>query len=150
MSEDEELRKKVKPRLSLSEAVGLTQKLFQVSIDEKRSKGLESYDDANFYLVEVGATGGRSAPRKFLCKFHNGVETQNRALIDGQNALMQHLGRNGFNVNHPFPNAKGSLVSVVSLANKAVAAQTSEHAVRLLSWVEGSLLADAIISPDIM
>lgn len=146
MSSDEALRKEQKPNLQLNVALDAAKKFFGIEADQKASRVLESYDDANFYLKEQADSSGKS--RKFVLKFHNGVESANAPYIDAQNTLMLHLQKSGFTVPVPTPTLKKKLHATVPLKTKKNA--QINHAVRLLEWVEGRLLSEAEINPSIL
>eukprot|EP00466_Bigelowiella_natans_P001671 jgi/Bigna1/89768/estExt_fgenesh1_pg.C_550044 len=155
MSTDEERRKVEKPNVSIEEACKAVLDIFGICAEIKRCKSLDSYDDANFLICEevVSKGGGR----KFVCKYHNGVESANSRFLDAQNSMMLHLDKLGFVVPCPIASTGegNKLYARVKIAKKEIERENSktctEHAVRLLKWVEGNTLATApTISPDLL
>lgn len=151
---DEAKRKLLKPSPSDEQVLAALQNFLQPGETMKIVKELDSYDDSN-YLVE------RSDGVNFLCKVHNGVESDdfiklwetdksyfscnNGSVIHMQDALMTHLNKNGITTSKPQnvvdEESEKSPVNLHSLP--VVSAEHSPRllAVRLLSWVPGRTMS---------
>lgn len=166
---DEKARKTRKPKFTVDTVLSLSESLFGVRVLKNDLKVLDSYDDQNFYVkgVKVSETKLDSKDsketRKYLLKIHNGVEYDNIRFIEAQNAVLQHLSSNGFNVSVPqktqskFPNDFYGIVNdkCVCLTNASDISNENEtqeqrYVVRLLSWVEGEILHNMEISADML
>jgi len=157
-SDDEKLRKLLKPKASSKQIVQVLEESYcNNDIDGstcKVIKELESYDDNNF-LVSIQGT-------KYLLKVSNGVETLSHikqprnSVIHLQNMIFQQLPK--FNLTSNVPqkrkNAKENEDPYVSLHYLPVV--SSDHSprllvVRLLKWVEGVPMSSmASLSPKVL
>ena len=123
-------------------------------------KPLDSYDDANF-LATTG-TG-----EKVVVKVHNGADSAPgpREYIEATNACMGHLIAKGIHVNTPLRNKDGAESTIVRLPAAPVtwrmlaelshhvaqgAAEQLEHVLRVLTYVEGTLMCDAAHTADML
>lgn len=110
------------------------------------------------------------AEQRVVLKVHNGVESL--PVVEAQNALLVHLSKAGFNVPCPLRAADGSLMAFETLAlapgpttgtggdaaaDGTVAAESKgaeeasppmrKHAVRMLRFVEGTVMSE--VTPDL-
>jgi Ser/Thr protein kinase RdoA (MazF antagonist) len=151
---DEEMRKLLKPTPSYEQIlVALQGSYADPGQSIKFVKDLESYDDRNFWVEIAGAP--------YLAKVHNGVESKDfielhkkgesaKSVIHLQNAIMDHLNKNGINTSKPVDPLLGKLPTPASIQSLPVA--SSDHSpcelvVRLLGWVEGTPMSSAKLLP---
>ena len=116
---------------------------------------LESYDDINFSAV----CEDRGVTRKFTLKIHNGVESANQPLLDAQNKMMAHLGKNGCVCPQPIQPSETTKDCRDAQTSNLYAADTTQAAitfkilptlkggqtplaVRLLTWVHGVTMSE--------
>jgi len=110
------------PQLTAAEAADVARRLYGV---EAEARVLPSERDQNFGLRT--ADGSR-----FVLKIANASD--DRALLDAQNAALAHVGRRASLCPHPVPALDGALLSEVT------AASGSRHFVRMLTWIDGEPL----------
>lgn len=151
---DEEMRKLLKPTPSAEQLLLALQSSYaDPGQSIKFVKDLESYDDRNFW-VEIDG-------KPYLAKVHNGVESidfmelhkkgeYSKSIIHLQNAIMDHLNKNGINTSKPKQTLEGQLPTPASIQSLPVA--SSEHSpcdlvVRLLGWVDGTPMSSAKLLP---
>ncbi|KAG5191467.1 putative inosine triphosphate pyrophosphatase [Tribonema minus] len=138
--DDETERKSLKPAVDPGEARRVLLELY--GLEAKEVSPLDSYDDNNFKVV-VGHTSEDATAMHttvYTLKIHNGVESSNLAFIEAQNAMLAHLKAKCKQYTFPAPVASkaGNLIETAALAVKEGAVRPL--AVRLLTWVEGTLL----------
>mmetsp|Transcript_4878 Transcript_4878/g.6612 ORF Transcript_4878/g.6612 Transcript_4878/m.6612 type:complete len:369 (-) Transcript_4878:48-1154(-) len=138
MREDESRRKVEKPQVFVSVAIEILKAMYGFTAFEDSIKELNSYDDRNF-LVSIKGHAGES-PSKYILKVHNGVDSQNVAFIEAQNAALQHLASCSLPCPVCCPALDNSFISWVPLPLSSGVLRT--HAVRLLSYIPGDLMAD--------
>ena len=143
---EEERRKSEKPQCSEAEAREIAKALFGITNIES-IKSLESYDDRNFRVVgripTTTANEGKESEacvRTFTLKVHNGVESDNAAVLDAQDKAMMFLHDKGVAVPYPArPTRSTDQLYVAGVGGKKV---KRTLVVRLLAWVDGSTMAD--------
>ncbi|CAM9488575.1 unnamed protein product [Ectocarpus sp. 12 AP-2014] len=148
--EDEDKRKRSRPNVSEETAESLVTRLFGKEVSSVTR--LDSYDDANFKIVEEGSG------ETFTLKIHNGWDSRDEALIVALNHVVLYVSDRGFAVPAPVRASGGSLVSteMLPVASAAGAAggggeEKSEMlSVRLLKWVEGPIMKSSEVSPELM
>ena len=139
-NDDEARRKLEKPQCSADAVVEFVRANFVLpcggEIDASTAKELNSYDDRNFYVrTDAGV--------EYTLKVHNGVESQNKPLLDAQSAMMRHLTASGVTCPCPVPTVDGKDVASVNLPLRPGAKDARrDHAVRVLTWVKGSIADD--------
>jgi len=143
------IRKLEKPCVGIEDAVHVAEKLYGIKTQPNKCSQLESYDDANFKVEE------ETRRRKFVCKFHNGVESRNKAFLDAQNLMALCLTRLGFTVPCPLSsrtesNSKSGPLYVMVTKQNPKTKRKVEHAVRFLSWIEGKTMAEAALTPTLL
>lgn len=157
-SEEEILRKKLKPDPSAEQVLDAVRTLFyddRQDVDIRLKKELESYDDRNFWITVDGTN--------YLAKVHNGVESRDliqyldgggdfqKSAIHLQNTIMTHLNSSGISTNQPqLPSnhREGTTpVAVVSLPVHSKEDSPTPLVVRLLGWVEGRPMSDYSMLP---
>jgi hydroxylysine kinase len=124
--ENEERRKERKPTTTIEEASLLASSLYGVS-SSALLKPLDSYDDRNFYVPPYGGNP------PFLLKVHNGVESENRNILEAQNAMMTFLSAHGLTCSEPIKSIHGRIIEYTTISNRT-------FAVRMLTWVRGRTL----------
>ena len=110
------------PALTPSEASDIARRLYGIDAD---ASPLPSERDQNFLLLT--AAGDR-----FVLKIAN--STDDRALLDAQNAALAHVGRRTTLCPRVVPAVDGALISETASASGV------RHFVRLLSWLPGAPL----------
>ena len=139
-SNDEARRKEEKPVCSKETAIKIAKELYGLAVDAScKVKEMESYDDRNFYLK--GTIVGCADVKEFTLKVHNGVESDTPIVLEAQNAILTHLSDAGFDVPTPMKTAADELIAYTELPLKHTG-KPKRHAVRLLAWVKGKMLAD--------
>ena len=150
---DEARRKVEKPMVTESEARDVCAKRFGLRVSQ--IKGLESYDDANFYVK--GMYQGDTTEKLFVLKIHNGVESDNPNFVRASNALFNHLSREDFRISAPVPlstlenvNENEKFIAWCEFQRKPTDGGSNGNgkrrfAVRLLKFVDGVLMNE--ISP---
>lgn len=150
-SEDEVMRKLLKPKPSPSQVLSAIQSVYQLNADEvKLIASLESYDDCN-YCVELNGV-------KYLAKLYNGVETANfmkysqegvnntdqrPSAIHLYSSIFTHLQKyDGIKTSAPLriPDDSNNIYEYFSIHSLPVTSKEhspSPVALCLLSWVEG-------------
>ena len=152
---EEEERKEMKPVVSIRVARRLAQehyalteptlfaRLLHLFFDRKRTKisALNSYDDKNFLFYE-----------RHVVKFYNGVESSWPAFIQAQGEAMRRLKSFGILCSEPVLSKVGKDHVNVSLPDSREASSSSrsedaqagtrEHAMRVLTYIPGKILAD--------
>jgi len=145
-SADEIRRKLLKPAINesfnlITDILTATYSLPPFTVVKK----LDSYDDENF-LINVPSTN-----TNYLCKVHNGVESDVSGIIDYQNSIMLHLNATtGITTTNPLPTNTKDLSSKHSLP-----VQSTEHSpypltVRLLTYIEGTPMAYKSVTPALL
>jgi Ser/Thr protein kinase RdoA (MazF antagonist) len=151
---DEEMRKLLKPTPSAEQLlVALQGNYAEPGQSIKFLRDLESYDDRNFWVEIDGIP--------YLAKVHNGVESKDfielhkkgeysKSVIHLQNAIMDHLNKNGISTSKPKETLEGPLPTPASIQSLPVS--SSDHSpcdlvVRLLGWVEGTPMSSAKLLP---
>lgn len=145
--EDEARRKWQKPFANEEQAVALINSLWEFQVVDIKS--LDSYDDRNFY-IKANTTNGEE---EFCLKLHNGVESANEVVIDGQNQIILCLAKQGVTVPAPVLSRNGRYTEYTVLPLRVPTDGQSEcrHAVRVLSWVRpGTLMHDVPISHELL
>eukprot|EP00947_MAST-08B_sp_MAST-8B-sp1_P001723 g1723.t1 len=137
MSADEERRKAEKPVCSDDEARSLAGSLFGMT-DITSIKELESYDDRNFRVK--GRLPSDKEERTYTLKVHNGVESDNAAVLEAQDTAMQFLHERGISVPHPVCPTKTTEELFVAGGGDASKRTKRPIVVRLLSWVDGDTM----------
>ena len=106
-------------------------------------KELDSYDDRNFVLgdVEYSCSGGAVEKTGVVFKVHNGVESDNFALIEAHNTVLQHLRLGGVQVPEPLKiGDASSCIGWIDLPRLRKPEVTRKHAVRLLRFIPGQII----------
>ena len=139
-NDDEARRKLEKPQCSAEAVVEFVRANFVLpcggEVDASSAKELNSYDDRNFH---VRATSGA----EYTLKVHNGVESQNQPLLDAQSAMMRHLTASGVKCPCPVVGVDGHDIARMNLPLRQGARDARrDHAVRVLTWVDGSIADD--------
>ena len=139
-NDDEARRKLEKPQCSAEAVVEFVRASFVLpcggEVDASSAKELNSYDDRNFH---VRATSGA----QYTLKVHNGVESQNQPLLDAQSAMMRHLTARGVKCPCPVVGVDGHDIARMNLPLRQGARDARrDHAVRVLTWVDGSIADD--------
>lgn len=159
-SEDDEARRKLeKPRCTAGEIVAFVRARFTLAggdVDPASVTELNSYDDRNYYARTVGG-------HEYTLKVHNGVESEQPALLAAQSAMMRHLHARRIPV--PIPVAPDdaspssdederdwAFVDLPAGSDDADEIQNADddetaghhsmrrrHAVRVLTWVPGEI-----------
>jgi len=111
------------PALTPADAADLARQLYGI---DGGASPLPSERDQNFLLR--AADGNR-----FVLKIANA--TDDRALLDAQNAALAYVGRRPTLCPRPVPALDGALITQVT------AASGTRHFVRVLTWIEGEPLA---------
>ena len=119
--DDEMKRKELKPSITEKEAKEI---LLGFGYSNVTLKELDSYDDVNH--VVRNSSGGIIG----TLKVHNGVETIQKSVIEAQDAIFLHLFKHGILCPQPLVEMK----IIVLKSGK-------QHAVRLLSFLEGRTLS---------
>ncbi|CAM9939423.1 unnamed protein product, partial [Ectocarpus sp. 4 AP-2014] len=91
--EDEDKRKHSRPNVSEETAGSLVTRLFGKEVSSVTR--LDSYDDANFKIVEEGSG------ETFTLKIHNGWDSRDEALIVALNHVVLYVSDRGFVVPAP-------------------------------------------------
>src|SRR5258708_18147850 len=107
------------PALTPAEAAGLALRLYGLAVE---ASALPSERDQNFRLQT--AAGDR-----FVLKIAN--STDDRALLDAQNAALAHVARRTALCPRVVPGVDGAAVAEIASTSGA------RHFVRLLSWIDG-------------
>ena len=157
MSSDEVRRKAEKPLLDVPGAFAAASRLYDgvVAFDAASSaKEIDSYDDRNFLLRGCLADGSDDVKKTeacdtFILKVHNGVESTNIDFVRAQVKVLMHLAAAGYRCPQSLPFASSedvadpadARISYLELPLKDGSGQR-RHAVRLLPYIEGSLLSD--------
>jgi len=118
------------PRLSTADAVRLAQELYGL---DAVAAPLPSERDQNFLLTSVGDLGtGDVGTARYVLKIANA--TEDRAMLEAQNAAMAHVARAVALCPHALPTRAGELIGVVP---------GGVHFVRLVTHLEGIPFAEA-------
>merc|ERR1712086_456024 len=160
---DEQRRKQEKPVCSVGDALEFSETHFglQVSLDDGPIRELESYDDRNFLMS--GSTAAAPDCAKYTFKVHNGVESDNYLVLEAQNAILQHLQKHGVNCPQPMPavpeepeeeeaeektkKTKKKEPELMAWAELSTEWGSKHHAVRLLTWIEGTPMSEITQPP---
>ena len=158
---DEEKRKLLKPSITTEQAMDIMKTLY--AKDEEGSDKieiltqLESYDDVNFKVSLNGTL--------YLLKIHNGVESADfqkvyeeagrnykqkghmGSVIHLQTAMMDLLSTNKVPTSAPIPTKEGIPVGIQELPVVSAAHSPQPLVVRLLTWVNGKLMASVHLMP---
>lgn len=158
--DDEEKRKLFKPSITTEQAMDIMKNLY--SKDEEGDEieilaQLESYDDVNFKVSMNGTM--------YLLKIHNGVESADfckvyeqagrhykekghmGSVIHLQTAMMDLLSTNNIPTSAPVPTKERIPVGVQELPVVSAAHSPCPLVVRLLTWVNGKLMASVPLMP---
>lgn len=152
-ADDEARRKDEKPVVTVAEAIAAAKELYGLEIAEEnvsKVKQLDSYDDRNFFM-QGSLPSSNGAVASYLFKVHNGVESDRKEFLSCQNAIMSFLSSNGFACPSPIASRSGEDIEYLELDLKVAKedGQTKKnHAVRLLSWVEGKPLSTVEVSSE--
>ena len=129
-AEDEVRRKYEKPVVDEALARKVLSEHYGMNGIDKLSD-LESYDDRNF---RVELTSGEV----FTLKFHNGVETDNRSVIEAQDHVLRFLCSRGVVCPSPQKSMKGDFIIHVNVCMTGNPSEQKAVATRLLGWVHGT------------
>ncbi|KAK3244720.1 hypothetical protein CYMTET_45681 [Cymbomonas tetramitiformis] len=158
MSAEEAQRKLEKPVLDIAKATQVVESCYGLTVEKSTMKELNSYDDRNFFFRAADSRSQVADRRSqygtgthsYVIKFHNGVESLRPDLIQAQNEVMAQLEKNGLPVQQVMlEDSTQSRVSWVSLTlsdGKTI----RDHAVRLFTYLEGSLLAETVQTPEVL
>ena len=118
------------PQLSIAEAERLAGDVYGLAAS---ASPLPSERDQNFLLASAAdlETGGRGTAR-YVLKIANA--TEDRAMLEAQNAAMAHVARAVALCPHALPTRAGELIGVVP---------GGVHFVRLVTYLEGTPFAEA-------
>jgi len=118
------------PQLSIAEAERLAGDVYGLAAS---ASPLPSERDQNFLLASAAdlETGGRGTAR-YVLKIANA--TEDRAMLEAQNAAMAHVARGVALCPHALPTRSGELIGVVP---------GGVHFVRLVTYLEGTPFAEA-------
>uniref|UniRef100_A0A8D8TNZ1 Hydroxylysine kinase n=1 Tax=Cacopsylla melanoneura TaxID=428564 RepID=A0A8D8TNZ1_9HEMI len=115
---------------------------------------LQGYDDKNYRVTVSNPQQNITNPHltlqpnslslsvHFIFKITNSMDSRNPAQFDAHKELMLHLVTRGFRVQTPLRNLKGEYASLETFGS-------SQHMVRLLSYLEGDLLKTISLTNDI-
>ena len=110
---------------------------------------LDSYDDENFLILTATGTN-------YLCKVHNGVESDSPSIIDYQNRIMLHLNAaSGVATTSPLPTVHNAASPAALSVTVPLPVQSSSHsphplAVRLLTYIPGTPMAYKSVTPSLL
>ncbi|KAB0799254.1 hypothetical protein PPYR_07134 [Photinus pyralis] len=97
---------------------------------------LNGYDDKNYKVVVHNPNSNNDD--QYVLKLMNSWDSQNVALVEGQNSIMLFLNSNGITCPKPVMNVNGKYYSIERFIS-------GKHCVRLLEYVPGNILKE--ISP---
>jgi len=148
---EEKQRKLEKPVVTVAQALSIASELFglEAGAGAGSCKALDSYDDLNFCVRGTLRGGAGGGEQLYTLKIHNGVESQQPALIELQNATMLHLEARGVAVPAPLPAVGGELLVYRELLLRD-GATARRHACRLLRWLPGRMLCEVEQPPRLL
>ncbi|CAB3225684.1 unnamed protein product [Arctia plantaginis] len=108
---------------------------------------LNGYDDKNYKITEDPNVKNplitSHSENGYVLKIMNTIDSQNVAVVEAQNEIMNFLGARGITCPKPIRNVYGHLHSIETINGK-------QHAVRLLEYIPGELLQDVPTSEALM
>lgn len=147
MSDDEVRRKLERPSaLAKDVASKLVKQLFGLS-QVVIHRELASYDDRNYQVRGVlpNKEGNDGSPEYYTLKIQNGVDSDNRILLDCQNDALLLLHKHNIACPYPMPALSDSFISYYELP--VVSGESKRLAVRLLQWVHGTPMNEVDVDP---
>lgn len=146
-SQEEARRKDEKPAIiTLEEVAKFATELYGLGgIDVAKVKELDSYDDRNYHIPNVTYThkDGKTETLDVIFKVHNGVESGDQRLIEAHNAVLLHLIAASVPVPEPMLTKSGSLIGHVTLPCIRAPDTTRQHAVRVLRYMQGTIIGQS-------
>ncbi|XP_040198814.1 hydroxylysine kinase [Rana temporaria] len=142
-SESENSLIATKPALSESQAITLVENIYGLQVI--KVKPLPSYDDQNFYIQttsDVTDTGN-----EFILKIINGESSKIPELVEAQTYVMKFLHDEGLPTQYPIFTKSGHVMSLEAIDYGDV---VRNHAVRLLTYLPGTLAAQITATPQIL
>lgn len=131
----------IQPKVTTEEVYGLAQRLYGITIGEL--KEMISYDDRNYFITEDKNVKNplitRSCQHGYVMKILNAHDSKKPEIIDAQNELMIHLGKQGIQCPTPIANVYGKHFSIENI--KGV-----NYVVRLLEFIPGKIFHQVIKS----
>lgn len=128
----------IKPMLSLGQATGLLERLYNLFTSEIRP--LPSYDDQNFY---VSSSNGN----EYVLKISNTIHSENPTVIEIQTCAMSYLNMNGFPTQNIIPTNAGQLWGLQELD---CGFGLQKYLVRLLTYLPGITISKAALTPQLL
>mmetsp|Transcript_167 Transcript_167/g.466 ORF Transcript_167/g.466 Transcript_167/m.466 type:complete len:372 (+) Transcript_167:719-1834(+) len=140
--EDETRRQVEKPHCTpqtLLSFIQLTYTLPDNGLDPASLTPLSSHDDLNFRAHTT------TSLHAYVLKIHNGVASQNPALLAAQSAAMRHLNAHGVPAPAPVTTTAGADWAFIGLPPREGAPPgecSRRYAVRVMTWVDGEIAAE--------
>jgi len=147
------LNEVIKPQVSPAQAEALLQEWY--GLQALSVKPLVSYDDLNFHVkvkpseAVVNPHLNNVAASGYILKVLNSMDSQLPEVTDAQNAMMSFLGARGYRCPLPLPNVEGDTICAVHLPPDQDNNTPKKHLVRLLQYVEGTMLASVPLTPQL-
>ncbi|KAG5866464.1 hypothetical protein JTB14_022612 [Gonioctena quinquepunctata] len=106
---------------------------------------LNGYDDWNFHIVPQGVDEGLCGVGKYgyILKIINSLDSKKPRVFEAQSLLLRHLGTCGFRCPMPILTKNRKLFEKVKLTS-------GEHIVRLLEYIDGTILHKVPCTPKLM
>lgn len=144
MAHIQEARVAQKPAPVIESIPSLLLEHWGLQLQVESLKALDSYDDANFYLVATSQTEP-DVSRQFLLKFYNTMETRNPAFLEGLSMALGLLSDSKsplYPIKVPTiqPVIKGSATDYVFVPCQTVSGVADTAAVRVFHWISGDTL----------
>lgn len=129
-----------KPHVTKELVVQLSMKYY--GINATFTLELDSYGDRNFYIKGSKKDGNKETENnEFVLKILNSVDSANANCIRAQNQCMLFLKERGISCSFPIPSNTGKYIVFVKDSNDF---QEKTYAVRMLNFLPGQLLKDAL------
>ncbi|XP_068624119.1 hydroxylysine kinase [Battus philenor] len=127
----------IRPQIDHEGVRLLVERLYGISVLELTE--LAGYDDRNYRITEDPNVKNPLIPQPsahgYVLKIMNSMDSQNLAVVEAQNEIMNFLSSRGVRCPRPVRNVFGQLHSLEALGAR-------RHAVRLLHYVPGQLLKE--------
>ena len=117
-------------------------------VDHTSIRQLVSYEDRNYYFV--GTLEGGSTSEEFVFKVNN--VSVSLELIEGQNAVMNHLKGSGVPCSSPLASRLSQYTTVISSNDLGLTTNTPESTlcIRVFSYLHGELLNSVTITEQLL
>jgi Ser/Thr protein kinase RdoA (MazF antagonist) len=133
-----------------------TKKLQEIEI-ESTNKTRKNADEAGNVDIE-GVQKKVEEPVEYLLKVHNGVDSQNAPFVQAQNLVLAHLDANQLPCPRVISALNGSKITWLSLERASnigpglgsESKVTRKHAVRVLTYIPGTLMANISQTPTLI